>query len=310
VKKVKIKSLLPWQVKVIIKLLISRLPFAYKFWRSLGIFVHGKMDNSAYAYDVYRKCFDLAGIKKQDYYVLEIGPGDSLATAIVSREFGASKVWLLDEGDYASRDMNLYKMVNEHVKKSIAADNSYNPFDYKNTGEMLQHYNAVYLTQGLRSFVEISDESVDFIFSNAVLEHISKNEFKLFLRETNRVLTSDGVCVHCVDLMDHLAYALNHLRFSEKFWQSGFIRRGGFYTNRIRYGEMLDIFVETGFNVSTENVVRWNLLPTAREKMNEKFKILSEDDLLVSSFTVILKKACGNSHSKVTPKVIDIASLL
>jgi SAM-dependent methyltransferase len=294
----KLKNLFPWQIKIIIKLLISRFPFIYKFWHFFGIFIHGNMDNSAYAYSVYRKCYDLAEIKKPNYSVLEIGPGDSLSTAVISRAFDASKTWLLDSGDYASHDMSVYEEITKYVQNNAENNDIFNSFNFKNIKEILQYYNAVYLTQGLRSLAEIPDESVDFIFSNAVLEHIQKDEFQAFLSETNRILASDGVCVHCVDLRDHLAYALNNLRFSEKFWESNTVKRGGFYTNRIRYNEMLNIFIKAGFDVFVKKIDYWNSLPTSREKMNEKFRFLSEDDLRVSSFTVVLKKTPQNTQPK------------
>ena len=50
----KLKKRLPWWVKIVSKLLLSRLPFRYQVWQLLGLFRHGKMDNTAYALKVFR----------------------------------------------------------------------------------------------------------------------------------------------------------------------------------------------------------------------------------------------------------------
>ena len=54
--------------------------------------------------------------------------------------------------------------------------------------ELLQIYNAHYEVEGLASLRMIPDQSVDFIWSQAVCEHIRKNEFLDTMRELRRVL--------------------------------------------------------------------------------------------------------------------------
>ena len=56
--------------------------------------------------------------------------------------------------------------------------------------------------------------SVDFCLSNAVLEHVPKRDLALVAAELFRVLNRNGICVHRVDLKDHLGGGLNNLRFS------------------------------------------------------------------------------------------------
>ena len=42
----------------------------------------------------------------------------------------------------------------------------------------------------------------------------------------------DGICVHRVDLNDHLGGRLNNLRFTDAIWESVLFRESGFYANR------------------------------------------------------------------------------
>lgn len=44
-----------------------------------------------------------------------------------------------------------------------------------------------------------------------------------------------------------LGGALNHLRVLERLWESRLMAESGFYTQRLRYSEMLALFNEAGF---------------------------------------------------------------
>ncbi len=61
-----------------------------------------------------------------------------------------------------------------------------------------------------------------------------------------------------------------------------------FYTNRLRYSELLRLFREAGFEPEVVRKLRWETLPTPRRKMAKEFALLSEEDLQVSEFDVLL----------------------
>ena len=65
----------------------------------------------------------------------------------------------------------------------------------------------------------------------------------------------------------------------------------GFYTNRIRFSEMLNLFKNTGFAVEATYVTRWAALPTPQSKVWSGFRDLPEDELRVSGFQAILSPA-------------------
>jgi hypothetical protein len=111
------------------------------------------------------------------------------------------------------------------------------------------------------------------------------------MKELRRIVCASGICSHEVDLRDHLGNALNNLRFPESLWESALVADSGFYTNRIRYSEMLDIFRQTGWGVEVVCVNRWPRLPTPRAKLHEPFQHMSDADLRVSTFHVILRPA-------------------
>lgn len=284
-----IKNKLPWQAKLLSKLIFSRIPIKYSLWKWLDLFKHGEMEKPSYAYDVFKKHFDrvVFSRKSGNFVALELGPGDSLFSAMIAYAFGASSVYLVDVGNFISDDIKPYFSMANYLKEKSST--TPNMDDITSLERLLELCNAKYMTSGILSLRTIPDQSVDLIWSQAVLEHVRRSDFISMMRELRRVIRPDGICSHCIDLRDHLGGALNNLRFSERFWESDFIAKSGFYTNRIRYSEMLELFNQAGFNVEKINVEFYDRLPTPRNKLSSEFKHLTDKELSVSVFDVILK---------------------
>lgn len=163
--------------------------------------------------------------------------------------------------------------------------------DPNSISDYLRACSSEYFTDGIYSLSSIPACSVDYCFSNAVLEHVPRQHFSLIVNELYRIVKSNGVCVHRVDLKDHLGGGLNHLRFKQPIWESHLFTKSGFYTNRIRFKEMLNIFRDAGFIYTLPRVLRWDYLPLKRAAMIDEFSQLTNDNLLVSGFDVVLRKA-------------------
>jgi len=75
------------------------MPVGYKFWQDIGLFRHGYMDQSSYVFDVFNSHVLKAGLnnKLRGKTILELEPGDSIATAIVASCYGCKTI-LLDAG--------------------------------------------------------------------------------------------------------------------------------------------------------------------------------------------------------------------
>lgn len=280
---------IPWWGKVCAKLVLSRLPFGYSVWRRLGLFRHGDMDTSEYAIRVFNSHLEKSGLRNQlaGKTVLELGPGDSIASAIIAAAHGARAI-IVDEGRFVHENIIPYlDLESALTKKGLSPTDLSGCRDIE---EILNRCSAKYMTEGLESLRKIEDATVDLIFSQAVLEHVRRQQFSETMRECRRILRPDGICSHQVDLRDHLARALNNLRFSERVWESEFFAKSGFYTNRIRHRQMLDLFAQVGFTVECSRVRCWDAMPTPRAKLAEEFRVLPDDDLLVSVFDVVLRK--------------------
>ncbi len=266
-----------------------RLPFAYPLLSKLYIVRHGDMDNYNYALGVFQKHYKAQNIKTlEGKTILEFGVGDSILTGIIGYFHGCEDTILIDSGYYIKTDVNHYKLAIEHFAKVLNKPKVDQTF--KNIDELLRFFNISYLTKGTESFKEIKDNSIDFCFSQAVLEHIYSDEIELFMRELHRVMKSDFPSTHQVDLKDHLESSLNNLKFSKKIWESQLFKTSGFYTNRINKDRMLNIFESAGFKPNILSATKWDELPIPADSIHQDIKPKNIDTLLTSDFMVSLAK--------------------
>jgi SAM-dependent methyltransferase len=284
-----IKAYVPWWGKLGGKIVLSRLPFDYRSWAKLGIFKLGEMVDPDYALGVFQFHWKQANLElkgKNGLTVLELGPGDSLLSAPIAKSVGAKRCYLVDIGAFASRDLDPFHRLLDRLAKDGGNVSSLR--GCKNWDEILAACDAQYLTSGLESLRQIPAGSIDLIWSQAVLEHIPRKDFPEMMCELKRILREDGRCTHTVDLTDHLGGGLNNLRFSEKLWESHFFSSSGFYTNRIRCEEMLEIFHAAGFSIFSLEKKMWSTLPISRDRLDGKFASLPQGDLLTFGFDVVL----------------------
>ncbi len=269
-----------WALKIAGKLFLSRLPINYSIWRRVGIFQNGEMNQAEYALKIFslhaERCFPnglLPGIT-----ILELGPGDSIASAVIANAYGAEKTYLVDVGNYAVKDIAFYKNLTEWLnKKNIRAPNidAINSFS-----SLMNKCHAKYLTRGVESLREIPENSVDMIWSHSVLEHIRAFELEDVLAELSRILKPGGFFSHNIDYQDHLQGSLNNLRFPKYIWESDVFAKSGFYTNRIPALVMHDLCRKSGVRVLKEGFGRWPKMPINRKWLAKEFKIYSDEVLL------------------------------
>ena len=136
----------------------------------------------------------------------------------------------------------------------------------------------------------MDDNSFEIIFSHAVLEHVRKGEFRETMQQCYRLLKSDGVMSHVVDFKDHLDGSLNNLRFSSSLWERDwFAVNSNFYTNRLRFSEVVRIFEESGFEVKVLDISHYNTIPIRRKLLSKEFSHLSDEDLSVSETHLVMQ---------------------
>ena len=270
-----------WRLKIAAKVALSRLGLPYDRWRGLGLFRLGRMDRPDYALKIFdlhiRRAFPDGRLDGKT--VLEIGPGDSLASAVAACAHGAAQTLLVDAGAFASRDVDLYRaMADALAARDLAAPDL---TDAQTLEDVLTRCSARYLTTGVEAFADLADGSVDLIWSHSVLEHIPLKQLPRLMAEMRRVLKPDGRMSHNIDFQDHLSHGLNSLRFSEAVWESPTMRNAGFYTNRVRARTMHDLIRQAGFDLIVEDFGRWPEPPLARRDLDPAFRDLTDDELSI-----------------------------
>ena len=282
-----ISPYVPWWGKITTKILFSRLPIPYQAWKRLGIFTPGLMDDSAYAYGVFTHHFESAPFARRTGFThVELGPGNSLASALVGHAFHADEAYLIDVKDFVQKDLVTYANLATFLRQKGLP--SLTPDQIISIEGLLAICHAHYATTGLKKLRMLPDASVDFIWSHSVLQHVKREEFYDTLVELRRIIRDDGACSHVVDLSDMLEGGLNHLRFSEAVWESRVMSRSGFYTNRLRHSEIVALCRQAGFEVTTKQVDRWGQLPTPQRKLAPLFQRMPMEELLIYNCHIVL----------------------
>jgi len=282
---------LPWWLKMAARLLASRLPQPRI---STGLVsAHGEtnLDRLIVLFETKLLLYQsLAGHRPRAY--MELGPGDSVARALVAASHGIDRTWLIDAGNFARRDLGYYHDIAASLTtRGLAVPDL---SQCRNLDDVLTACGASYLTGGQSSLREIADNSIDLIISEAVLEHLPRHEFPGFMSEFQRVLAPGAVALHGVDLDDHIDGGLNHLRFSRDFWERGLIRRSGFYTNRLSRSEMIRHARGAGLVTGEYYRLEWVAPPLPRDKIHRDMRGWNQSDLNIRSFGLALQ-AAGDS---------------
>ncbi len=289
-----LKRALPWWAKIAAKLVLARLPVPKHTWQRLGLFSPGSMLDADYAIEVFDSHYLRAKGLRPGFSYLELGPGDSLATAIVARARGAAGGWLVDAGAYASRSPEIYRTL---IAKLETADTraALAPLTHCTaTDDMLAAAGCTYVEDGLESLKNIPDNSVDFVFSQATLEHVAKQDFAETCRQLHRIHKPGSYGSHHIDFKDHLGGSLQSLRFSEALWEAPwFARRSGFYTNRLRLSHVIAHFEDAGFSVEVILRKRWPQTPMGSYKYHREFAALTLRDILTREALLRLRKDGG-----------------
>lgn len=289
--KATLHTAVPWWAKIAAKMALARLPVAPRTWHRLGLFVPGFMRDPDYAIGVFESHWRRAGSPAPGFTYLELGPGESLATAVIAWAYGASSGALVDAGDFAVRNIYVYRPLIERLRKMPRVRDVGALATLSSVEDLLIAVNAKVNTDGLDGLKALPSDSFDLVFSQAVLEHVPLADFAATARELYRLQKANGIGSHRVDFRDHLQGSLHNLRFSEAIWEKPwFALRSGFYTNRLRLSAMRGTLVQAGFSATVTEQDRWDKPPLAIGRMAVAFRGLSDDDLRTSGAVLLLRK--------------------
>ena len=146
-----IKKRIPWWLKMTIKIFLSFMPMKYGIWQKIGLFRHGSMDKASYFLRIISTHLNASKLSPDDLQgkkIIEIGPGDSVSSAIVFSSYNAQAL-LIDAGDFSVKDITQYKAISKELyEDGYAVKNIDHVTSFT---EMLDVIGAKYLTNGLLS---------------------------------------------------------------------------------------------------------------------------------------------------------------
>jgi hypothetical protein len=245
-----IKQLLPWPVKVLTKLVLGTAGVDYKLLKRAGVVEFGRMEDAQFA----NETFDLhvlAPLRERGIApagtLLELGPGDSVATGILGRAAGFSQVELIDAGSFADlRPPGL-----ERLLASLGAEPLGLPQAATEAAVLarLQDAGISYRTEGLRSLKLLGSGTITYSFSNTVLQHVYLDELPGLVQELGRLHARGSNTSHSVNFTDHFSGGFVNHSLPAWVMESRLVKRANLYTNRIRATQLLEMFELAGFAV-------------------------------------------------------------
>lgn len=267
----------PWWLKLGLKAALGAARVPYRCSHRLRIGRHGPMTDTSYALAVARHHLRAVEAPASGFTALELGPGDSLLGAYFAAAAGATEAWLVDTAAFASYSpsqvegaANLLRSEGMPVPELLAPPT---------IESFLEEVHGHYLTDGLTSLRSIPDDSVDIVWSHAVLEHVRRHELAEVVGELVRVLRPGGRMSHVVDFEDHLSAGFNNLRFASRTWERPLIWNSGCYTNRFSLSELLAGMEHAGLDVQVTDIKRRPVPDGLRRTLAPEFRCRSDEDL-------------------------------
>jgi len=237
--------------------------------------------------------------------VYELGPGRTPYIMNAMALTGASQVIGLDVFNWMKRNYQQSEFLNkivaivtgheaesfrqafgiskESLQRNLQRFNSESPIGYKIfSGDCIQE----------------SDNSIGFLYSKSVLEHVTRNRVEAAIRDQYRALKPGALSLHIIDLRDHLHISGDHevrgdwldaLRYPEWLHNALTSNRRA-YINRLRANAWREVFANQGFEI-VEWHVRHNALPEQFDpaKLASEFRSTNED-FSISWVDVLLRK--------------------
>jgi len=242
--------------------------------------------STLYSYNIFNSTINLIKYFDKNYTlknktILEIGPGDNFLLAYLFLLNGAKKVYLVDRfKTNITKSFNL-KLYEYYIKK------------YVNLKNFISLSNKIYYFSNtpFEKLNKIKKESIDLIFSQAVLEHVF--DLNSTIKKISLLLKKGGYTIHQVDLNDHLhlndkSY-LDFLKYPHRFY-----KYFGDITNRKRFSQYINYFNVYHLKIldiiNIKKVGPISKINKIKKKFYRDFRNLSDEELSIISFKIIAKK--------------------
>jgi len=186
----------------------------------------------------------------------------------------------------------LSEVISRHEFLSAASNSS-----ERKTLSVLQSAGIDYQAPADAGRTGLNAGSMDLIFSNSVLEHVSEPQLAALMRESARLLGPQGLSLHGVNCADHFSFfdrsiPPNHyLRFSSRQWRRW--NNALLFQNRLRPSDFIAAAEAAGLHIAQRvQTTRLDLLKRLpRDRIAPEFHRYSDADLCTTSITFAAERA-------------------
>lgn len=231
------------------------------------------------------------GVKVKDSNVLEIGSGKfSLLTGFlwllsgVNKYFGTDKFCNPFDSEfwvniYRNQVLNLELSDKDNKLKKIVTD-----LDWNQINEKIEVFKS--------DFIELNfgTNSMDYVYSNAVLEHVSEPEE--VVKQLHRILKVGGVSYHGIDLRPHSgdrSTPKTILKYSPEEWN--IIKPKKSYLNRLRSSDWEELFDKYNLKILSSNTHEFEFIDDSiYEEIAPEFRNHSLKSLRTRQLNIVVQK--------------------
>jgi SAM-dependent methyltransferase len=298
-----------WKIKVLIQFILSKIPMGEKinfvFQKMLSR--HSLPNTESRIIYLAEEISSLSSfLNLKDISVVEIGTGWDAINPILLYVLGAKSCHTFDHVSHIRFD--LAKFVIEAIKNSVKeiskiASISENALiervalidNSKSIEDLFARANIFYHAPGDASSTGLPEQSVDLVYSYAVLEHVPPRVVVELTKEAKRILKQDGFAFHVIGLHDHYSNVdrnvskVNFLKYSEKAW-SFFVYNNISYHNRLREKSFVEMFLSCGARIASidHDIDQKDILELQKMKVDRKFSGFTPEELAVHKSRILL----------------------
>ena len=299
-----------WKLKVLAQFVLSKIPFGedVNYWLQKRLNSYSDEKFRERIIDIVKTVNAIRPHKNLDNItVVEIGTGWDAICPIILYLMGVGVCHTYDHVKHVRYELVkilLYSLesilADISTLSSVPLDVLERRFFSLKTASSLDDLflvaNIIYHAPGDASKTGLPVESVDMVYSHAVLEHVSEKGIVEITRESRRILKKTGVAYHLIGLHDHYAgfddkvSKVNFLKYPEWLW-SLFVKNNISFHNRLREKQFMAIFKNCGAAIiwlenQTDPV---DLVRLRTMKVDSVFQGMSHEELAVYRTELLLR---------------------
>ena len=200
-----------------------------------------------------------AGVERSTLSCYEFGAGWDLVGPVAMWALGVDRQTLLDirpnlKFELVNATLRQFASASAHLEEVCKAPlRRVDGAPITDTAELSARFGITYLAPADARSVPLPDGCFNFVVSTFTLEHIPADEIAAILRETRRLLGSEGVISSLIDMKDHYQYidaqlsTYNFLRYPPSIWR--LLNPGLAWQSRLRHSQYIELFTSAGYEI-------------------------------------------------------------